>query len=293
VHQQFSWVEAWEYVRECDCQPLGFVDDVYAERQRIGKDGPGLILKLGLNSLYGKQVQSIGSPKYANAIWGSFMTAFTRTQIQDFLHSSPMCPHYCGRDVAMIATDSLASLERREDIEISSRLGCWSEEVHSRGMFTVQPGVYFGSSGKPTKTRGFTRTIVDEYEEAFRVALANMILTGDMNLGQVSLPVKVFVGIRFAIQRRNMKLLGQWIEYGTGDTPGKVLSFDWTTKRRPLALNPTAERPWILTLPYEGHEENVTVPYSRDIGGLMEREADRLAFADLPDWSPMGDMYDG
>lgn len=293
AHQVFEVSEFWQYTRVCDCSPLAFVEEVYRRRRELGKDGPGLILKLGMNSLYGKMVQSIGSPKYSNAIWGSFITAFPRAMIQEFLHSSPAClAGQCGRDVVMVATDSVASLIERGDVNVCGELGGWSVESHPVGMFVVQPGVYFGSSGKPTKTRGFTRTVVDMYEEHFRAAFERMVRSGDLNEGSVSLPVQTFVGIRYALQRRDMRLLGQWIQYGSGGVDGKMLSFDWTSKRMPMSLNPTRERPWILTLPYQGSPKLETVPYSKDIGGLLEREEGRLAFADLPDWSPLGDIYE-
>lgn len=299
-HQSFSTVEAWEYTRTCGCRPLGFVESVYATRKALGKNGPGLVLKLGLNSLYGKTCQSIGFPKYANAIWASFITAYPRMMINNLIHSSPLCVRAranktagCGRDIIMVATDSVATLmDRQGDIEVSEALGAWSTEIHPDGMFLVQPGVYFGTSGKPTKTRGFTRTVVDTYEEEFRLAFQSMVETGDLNRGSVALPMQVFVGIRYALQRRDTRLLGQWLEFGSGEVAGKVLSFDWTSKRLPMTLNPTVERPWLLTMPYEGSEDTETVPYSKAIGGLMEAEADRLAFADLPDWHPMGDMYE-
>jgi hypothetical protein len=298
-HQEFTCEEAWVYTRVCTCQPLGFVEEVYRKRKALGKDGPGIVLKLGLNSLYGKMVQSIGFPKYANPIWGSFITAYPRMMIQDLIHSSPMCTRAsrgrvagCGRDIVMVATDSVASLIERPDIDISGELGAWSCETHPDGMFVVQPGVYFGSSGKHTKTRGFTRTVVDKYEPQFRDAFTRMVDAGDLNLGQVCLPVQIFAGIRYSLQRRNMSLLGQWIQYGTADVAGKVLSFDWTTKRHPMTLNPTPERPWILTMPYEGDPELETVPYSKNIGGLIDSAMERLAFEDLPDWSPIGAVYD-
>lgn len=300
AHQQFSPEEVWVYTRTCRCQPLGFVKGTYAHRKKLGKDGPGLVLKLGLNSLYGKTVQSIGFPKYANPIWGSFITAYPRMMINNLIHSSPVCVRArergtagCGRDVIMVATDSVATtLDRSLDVEISEALGAWSNEVHPEGMFTVQPGVYFGTSEKPTKTRGFTRTVVDEYQPAFRAAFTRMVESGRLDDGAVSLPITIFCGIRYALQRRDMSLLGQWIEYGTAEVAGKVLSFDWTTKRQAMTLTPTKSRPWIQTLPFSGSADAETIPYSKNIGGLMEAGVDRLAFADLPDWSPLGAMYD-
>ena len=292
-HQKFTMERMWMYTRECDCKPLAFVERVYEARKRLGKNGPGIVLKLGLNSLYGKMVQSIGFPKYSNSIWASFITAYPRMMIQQFIHSSPECVRgHCGKDIVMVATDSVATTTNRTDFEDSEKLGGWSREHHPDGMFVVQPGVYFGSSGKPTKTRGFTRTVVDTYEQQFRAVFAEMVESGDLARGQVALPINLFVGIRYALQRRNTSLLGQWIEYGTEETPGKLLSFDWTSKRGPLALNPTEYRSWISTIPHEGATDIETVPYSKDIGGLLAREDDRLAFADLPDWAPMGGLYD-
>lgn len=294
-HQTFLAEETWEYTRTCKCRPLAFVADIYTERKKLGKDGPGLILKLGMNSLYGKMVQSIGSPKYSNPIWGSFITAYTRMMIQDVIHDSFLCEKGlgCGKDVVMVATDSLAvTVDRSDSIGVSDLLGGWSTELHPQGMFVVQPGVYFGTSGKPTKTRGFTRTVVDHYQSEFRRAFDAMVTSRDLSLGSVALPVQIFAGIRYALQRRNLTFLGQWLDYGTETAAGKALSFDWTSKRQHIAIDPTADRPWITTLPHTGSVDAETIPYSKNIGGLMDAEVERLAFADLPDWSPMGDTYD-
>ncbi len=288
-HQTFKVRNGWVYTRVCDCAPLNFVKDIYVTRQRIGKDGPGIVLKLGMNSMFGKTVQSIGSPKYANPIWGSFLTAFARTMINDFIHSSPYCAAgKCGQDVLMVATDSVTTIIERLDYPESEELGGWSVELHPRGMFIVQPGVYFGSSGKPSKTRGVPRTFIETYEPIFRDAFDVMVSTGDMSDGDVRVPQQLFCGIKYAVHRRNMKLLGQWIEFkekGSGRT-GKAISFDWSTKRAlwPV-LAPTAERPYLRTFPYEGHSTISSVPYSRDIGGLMLREELRLAFEGQPDWT--------
>ncbi len=291
IHQHFETEEMWVYKRTCACRPLEFVQGIYAERQRIGKDGPGIVLKLGMNSLYGKTVQSIGTPKYANPIWGSFITAFPRMMIQDFLHSSPSCAEgRCGEDVLMIATDSVATIRERPDYPDSKELGGWSTEIHPDGVFIVQPGVYFGSSGKPSKTRGVPRTIVDAHERTFRERFELMVASGDLSLGDVSVPQKIFCGIKYALHRRNLKLLGQWLEFGEDDgSKGKKVSFDWTTKRAIYpALAPNKSRSYIQTFPYEGSTGIVTVPYSKDIGGLRQREEMRIAFEGQPDWVASG-----
>ena len=291
AHQRFVSEDVWIYKRRCACRPLAFVETVYATRQRIGKDGPGVILKLGMNSLYGKTVQSIGTPQYANPIWGSFITAYPRTMIQEFMHSSPSCKDgHCGQDIIMIATDSVASLKEREEYGDSNALGGWSKESHPNGMFIVQPGVYFGTSGKASKTRGVPRTLVDAHESAFRNAFERLVETQDLSESEVRIPQTLFCGIRYALHRRNTSLMGQWVEFGEEGDKGKVVSFDWSTKRAPApALAPTLDRSYIMTFPYTGDVNVATVPYSKDIGGLVERELYRLAFDDQPDWVGVSD----
>lgn len=287
IHQRMVVYERWGYVRECDCQPLGFVSDVYEQRQALGKDGPGIVLKLALNSLYGKTAQSIGSPKYSNPIWASFITAHCRAEIQKFIHQSEQCSPdgWCGSDVLMIATDSITTTNPRHDVEVSDALGGWGQELHPRGMFLVQPGLYFGSSGKHAKTRGVPRSVIEDFEGNFRSAFEHMATTRNITDGIVRVPQRLFAGIRLALHRRNFKILGQWLDFVDKEgVPGKAISFDWRTKRAPYpVLSPTEERSWLVTFPYEGSEDVETVPYSKDIGGLEEATEMRAMVDEQPE----------
>lgn len=287
IHQNFIVDEAWEYSKECDCVPLSFVAGIYEQRLAAGKDSAGIPIKLGLNSLYGKTVQSIGKPKYANPIWGSFLTSWCRTQIQHFIHASPLCGTWCGSDVLMIATDSVCTTTIRTDIVESKELGGWSREIHSNGMFLVQPGLYFGSSGKPTKTRGVPRSVIEEKEAEFRSAFERLVSGKDLSLGDVRVPQRMFVGIKSAVHRRNMKLLGQWVEFVDEDgREGKVIKFDWSSKRAAFpVLNPTTGRSWLQTFPQDGDVNVESLPYSKNIGGLVLRDSLRAMYVEQPDWS--------
>ena len=294
IHQDFRVESAWLYSRRCNCVPLRFVRDVYALRQELGKDDAGIVLKLALNSLYGKCVQSVGSPKYANPIWGSFITAYCRRMIQDFIHGSELCKSLgnCGLDILMIATDSVCTYNlERTDIEYSEDLGGWDAEEHPRGMFIVQPGLYFGSSNKRPKTRGVPRSVIETFEGTFRAAFDRMVSTQRITDGNVQVPQRMFVGIRYALHRHNLKLLGQWIEFHDPetDTYGKTISFDWRTKRDPYhVVNPMpGVHSYIETFPQDGDPTVETLPYSKDIGGLVLRQLLRSMYMDpQPDWVP-------
>ena len=62
--------EAWVYDKKCDHTPFGFMPDIYRRRVAIGKEGAGLVLKLGANAGYGVTAQSIGdNPPFQQWAW--------------------------------------------------------------------------------------------------------------------------------------------------------------------------------------------------------------------------------
>jgi hypothetical protein len=304
-HQTFTVLESWVYERHCECQPFAFVADIYKERKRLGKNAKGMVLKLAMNSLYGKMAQSIGTPKFSNPIWASFITAWCRAKIQDAIHQSRHCAtgKWCGSDVYMIATDALVTRWDIPNLDIGDGLGQWSVDVHDEGLFIIQPGLYFPVNVNKEamyKTRGVPKAMVIEYREQFITNFAKMKESKRVMDGDVLLPMTLFIGIRQALQRHSLKLLGQFVPYNdpvTGE-PGRRTSFDWITKRRPQPyplpeFKGTTPSPYILTSPYFGTEgEQVdgtpiqTFPYSKDIGGLVARMERQTEFEDQPDWMP-------
>jgi hypothetical protein len=243
--------------------------------------------------MYGKCVQSVGTPKYSNPIWGSFITAYCRSMVQQFIHASPLCPERCGEDIFMIATDSVCTTTDREDIEDNKELGGWSKEVHNDGIFIIQPGLYYTSTeehSKP-KTRGVPRRAIEDLQETFAESFDRMVDSHDIRDGDVRVPQTIFVGIRLALHRRDMRLLGQWIQFTDPDTgeTGKVISFDWRTKRKDKVRDVRGNRPYILTDAPDGDRDRCTVPYDKSIGGLVLREELRVQLEDQPDWADMAE----
>lgn len=167
--------EAWLYKSDCTCKPFLQIPKYYLERLRIGKEGPGIVLKLGMNSCYGKLAQSVGSAPYNCWIWASLITSGTRAQILNL-----MGMHKSLANVLSIATDGIVSLEklippRPRDTGtfsavacdhptckffsftdligskhvgcggtfISKALGSWENKPVPKGMFFARPGIHF------------------------------------------------------------------------------------------------------------------------------------------------------
>lgn len=148
--------EAWVYHQECDHRPFKDMPMYYNERCRIGKEGPGIVLKLASNSVPGKTAQSVGSAPFRNYIHAGMINSHTRSQVLTALGL-----HKDWRDMLMVATDGIVSLDMNltlpppidtgTDIAfkddkgrmVRKPLGGWEIKDSDRGMFFARPGVYF------------------------------------------------------------------------------------------------------------------------------------------------------
>ena len=164
-------LEAWLYGTECDCTPFSAVPIEYMLRLKLGKEGPGLVIKLGMNSTYGKTCQSQGeNPPYQQFVWAGLTTSHCRAQLLDGIAAA-----HDPWDVVQVATDGLFSrvplrLPEPNDTgsskvhgpddakcdcgdviwsdpkckrHIQKPLGGWEEKVYDHGIFIVRPGAYF------------------------------------------------------------------------------------------------------------------------------------------------------
>src|SRR5882724_3766042 len=137
-------------------KPLQMVGDYYRLRDEWKRQGEGaqLLLKLGLNSLYGKFAQQVGGyhgskPPFHNLLYAGAITASTRARL--FLAALQNLPA-----IVFIATDGIISTEPL-DLPIGRDLGDWECSEYA-GVTAVQAGVYWLHKDDGTsvaKYRGF------------------------------------------------------------------------------------------------------------------------------------------
>lgn len=318
IHQDFTVYDSWIYHKKCDCEPYKFIEPWYEKRRALGKATKGYPIKLALNSLYGKTLQSIGDPHYSNPIHAGFITAYTRTKLMEMIHVLPAClspdrKMPCGADVFMVASDAIVTTsfaDENEAFDMGPRLGQFDKEVRPNGLFQIQPGVYFDPVSDDDdavfKTRGVSKGKVVERRADFLAAFDRMGETGNIEHGTVRLDYRLMVGIKQALVRRNLKLLGQFVDYKDPETgeEGRKVSFMWHTKRRPdkeKRLKKDGKLRAVILEPYTGFEDAKglpgeqgmrvqTVPYRKDIGGLLRNERMRLDFDNQPDWVEVADI---
>jgi len=160
-------MEAFVYTETCDHAPFSFVPRLYALRAEWRAQGKGAekILKLGLNSLYGKLAQRMGArikdgkpenPPYYQIAWAGWITSYTRAA----LHRAGWEVMQRGRLIAF-ATDAIYATAR-PNVPEGEQLGEWEIQSH-RGATFVQSGVYWcgENSDEKERIRGFDDGALD------------------------------------------------------------------------------------------------------------------------------------
>lgn len=273
----------FRFERRCDCRNFDWVADLYEERRRIGKAVRGIPLKLGYNSIYGKQAQRIGTPRWANPINAGLITAITRAKLNDAIASAAD-----PRDVAMIATDGIYSVGRPIPLDAGEGLGQWEVKSYPR-LFIVRPGLYWPpkprkaagkpASGRKLKTRGlsakFFEPRVGAFERAWRAYVPHAF---DREPPVIPVEVETFVGLRLAFRLGRPADACQWI------TKSVDCRFSWTDKRSAdfahtgdgagLILGSKAGEPGAYSMHYEAGGK----PATSDLF-----ELDRMLFEAMPD----------
>lgn len=265
-----EFLEAWVMHCECDCQPFSRIPGYYTERCRIGKSGPGIVIKLGSNSVYGKLAQSVGNGVFQSWIWAGLTTSGCRAQFLDIvgLHEDPS-------NLLMVATDGMQSLE---DIKApvpretgtgptGKPLGGWESDVYEQGVFFARPGIYFPLN--PTKddldsvrARGIGKgQLLENWEKVIRVWETEGA-AGKVKLATLSR----FGGAKTSISRDGTNTYRRSLNYG-----------EWMPRPTDMTFNPLPKRERILPggrlqirrMPLD----QTSLPYDR---ALKSKEAEEL-----------------
>lgn len=138
LHEAHYWEPA-----DPDARPFAWLPPLYEQRKEWKRNNIGAekVVKLAINSLYGKCAQHLGGtkdepPRYHQLEWAGYITSATRAKLY-----SAALPALARRNIIMTATDALYSLEPL-DVPTGSTLGEWEAHTHC-GITVVQSGVYW------------------------------------------------------------------------------------------------------------------------------------------------------
>jgi len=251
-HPGVKPTSAWIWEPSCACPPpfRTTIVDLYNRRCTWGKAERGIVLKLGLNSLYGKSAQRVGAARFRCMVRAGLITSMTRAMLLDALYMAG-CD---GSDVLELATDSVLCTKRLNLPAPSAMgtehqdkpLGSWECKEWPHGVFLIRPGVRFALDDpdeKKTAARGIgtrvlhsNRThILDGWERApgadAHVQQPAMFWGAKLSVGKRPLPVGY----------ARHELYGRWQE----PSP-RVLSYAAVPKRAAIHPDWTLE-PWELS----------------------------------------------
>lgn len=226
---------AWVFDHNPADRPFHFVPDLFAQRKEWKRDGRGgeKILKLALNSIYGRTASQLGAkdgerPGLFSFLYAGAITAGTRAAL---LRAALLDPEA----VLLFATDGLYTT-RELPIETGSHLGAWEGDRYGTGVF-VQPGVYWLRAGKSwvARSRGFDRASLltpDAIGEAWEYGRTS-----------VCIPTTRFITLRESIARNDPAAAGTW------QTTPRELALDGGGKRSRILSTDGCERSFKRTAP--------------------------------------------
>ncbi len=306
--------EKWHQYEPCSClPPARGMTDLYQDRLAVGKDTPqGKAYKLIYNSAYGKFAQSVGHPRFSNAIYASLITAGCRKMILDAIATHPMK----ARGVAMIATDAVYFLRRHPSLPLGKALGEW-EETQKQNVCLFKPGMYWDDKTRMAIQRGSTPVFksrgisakdfaahikdIDRHFQKWSWGIETLDAvkkrpTMDFDKSE-SMPIWQAYDWPFAYFTIEfcMVTIGQALGWNKWEKCGEILvdtpvtqdSFDGGIKRDLLSLYYDAEdkvwrsETWDITMFNPSHAETWSTPYDKRFG--EELRENRWAFECTPE----------
>jgi hypothetical protein len=227
-YDQIECLEAWEFREDNADHPNTFeaITQLYTERQQmVAKGDPAeKVIKLGLNSIYGKLCQKLGwneadmlSPRYHFLLFAGYITSYTRARIYDAVAQKM-------DDVIAICTDGLITSSPLDIVPSTDKtFGAWSLEMNEE-ICQLQSGVYWLRKGMfwKEKARGLGRVVGEGTTEEERkrnqnekiIARIESVESGwSSNDHRIYFPVKLFITSKKACTGKNwFPRWGHWYE---------------------------------------------------------------------------------
>jgi len=292
IFDNVEFLEAWTYHCDCTCQPFADIPTYYNERCRIGKEGPGIVLKLGCNSAYGKLAQSLGFGQFNSWVWAGMITSGCRAQILEVLEL-----HDDWSNLLMVATDGIYTRERIKTPvpkptgtdATGKPLGGWEEKIITKGVFVARPGIYFPLNPskeelKDVRGRGVGKGVV---LENWRKIIQSWEEHGLEQTAQIA-NVSRFCGAKSCITRSGEPNNYKYVRAYSSDNILPSYG-DWITRGVDMGFHPMPKRAGInkdgLTLTLRELPAKTSVAYNKAIKSMEARmgEAAQNEILEQPD----------
>lgn len=258
---ELELMEALEFAPASDARPFAWLGDYYAERRALVEEakrtgipnGAEKVLKLGLNSLYGKTAQTVGgkglrAPRYHCMAYAGFITSTTRARLYSAAMLNPGA-------IISLATDGVFSTAPLPlPLSKEKNLGAWGEERHE-AMALAQAGFYWiRDKGEWREwSRGFDRIPPGpRYQAAMREHLGKVRSGWEAGDLETYFPCTRFITLGTALRGEDWwPRWCAWYSMGAEEgLPGRRLALTCAgTKRRHGPRTGRAHRSMVQTYP--------------------------------------------
>ena len=197
-----------------EARPFAYVPELYAVRKqyKAANDPRHIVLKLGLNSSYGKLAQGSsynGIPPFQSFVWAGLITSLSRAKLLTAASADPQA-------LIAIATDGLWAT-RPLPIACDDTLGGWEGQT-GKDFFILKPGLYHCGEveGKTVqKSRGYPLAEVEAYWQT----LKDKWCADGVNM-EHSVKASRFIGLGSALGWNRLDL---WLTWTDGDNAQRAI----------------------------------------------------------------------
>lgn len=212
---RFEVLEGWVLENDGgDNPPFAWIPDLFRLRaQWKAEDKPAeKVLKLALNSTYGKLAQGVGHknlPPWQSYFWAGEVTARTRARMLEAAHTVGF------ENCIMISTDGLFHVNHRAKIADMNKLGGWETGSYD-SLFAARAGVYLAEKDgeRIARTRGFYTPKWDSENKVWIGEVDFDKLRGEYAshgvYGKLEYESKRYIGIGSALMRKEFSVWRTW-----------------------------------------------------------------------------------
>lgn len=257
--------EAWAWHPTTEYYPYSWIDDYYARRQWLVAEqkrtgiimGEEKVIKLGLNSLYGKTAQRAGYdektgrvPPFHNLAYAGYITSETRAK----LWAAAMQKQ--GAIICMATDGIFSTAPLALDCPKEKQLGKWEYQEHA-GMILAQSGFYWIDEGKEWRgwSRGFDKVQPGpNYQKEMKAQIKTILDGWKSGKESVYFPCTRFITLKTALSGPDW--WARWCWWYSMRTPEgvrgrKLKLFPTGTKRASIGGKPWREM--VQTIPEENY----------------------------------------
>ena len=258
-------LEYYHFEQKCEHKPFEWIEDYYEKRKQWTKNpteewqkGGEKIIKLGLNSLYGKTAQQLGGkldapPVYHKMEWAGYITSATRARLFNAAIQS-------ADSIIGFATDGIfSSTELPLALSDKKELGAWELKTPiPKGITIAMAGVYWWHFGEDENGEKNYQHFSRGFDKESMTTPALVLEAWKKGKSEIDIPMHRLIGMGSACASDSL-----WPMRGRFTTGMRTLRLDGKSHKR-MGINVKKIKPHEGLIPLA---PNINMEYETGLQG--------------------------